>query len=91
MHNDYFEALQEYRNYILEYGEAISVTTYERKDAKLKAIDKITNDNPQKYLSKPSTSVVLASDRFILTISLTLAIYLSIAIVVTRLIFNKKK
>ena len=91
MHNDYYEALQEYRDYILQYGEAISVTTYERKDAKLAAIDKITEDNPNKYLPKPSTTIVLASDAFILTISITLAAYISIAIVLTRLIFQRKK
>ena len=91
MHNDYYEVCQEYRNYILEYGEAISVTTYERKDARLKAIDQVTADNPDKYMAKPSTTIVLASDAFILTISITLAAYISIAIVVTRLIFFRKK
>ena len=91
MHNNYYEVCQEYRNYILEYGEAISVTTFERKDAKLKAIDQVTSDNPDKYLPKPSKTIVLASDSFILTISITLAAYISIAIVVTRLIFFRKK
>ena len=91
MHNDYYEVCQDYRNYILEYGEAISVTTYERKEAKLKAIDQVTENNPTKYFPKPSTNVVLASDAFILTISITLAAYISIAIVVTRLIFFRKK
>ena len=91
MHNDYFDALQEYRNYILQYGEAISVTTYERKEAKLLAIDKITEDNPNNYAPKPSTNIVLASNAFILTISITMAAYISIAIVVTRLIFHRKK
>ena len=91
MHDDYFDALQEYRNYILQYGEAISVTTYERKEAKLNAIEKITEDNPTKYSPKPSTNIVLASDAFILTISITMAAYISISIVVTRLIFHRKK
>ena len=91
MHEDYFDALQEYRNYILQYGEAISVTTYERKEAKLNAIEKITEDNPTIYSPKPSTNIVLASDAFILTISITIAAYISIAIVITRLIFHRKK
>ncbi len=87
----YKEACQNYRNYILQYGEANSVTTYERKDALLQKINQITKDNPNRFIAKPNKTIVLADTRFILTISITLAAYISLAIVVTRIIFFKKK
>ena len=84
------EACQQYREYILKYGEAHSVTTYERKDALLKKIDQIIKDNPNRFIPKPSKTIVLGETSFILTISITIAAYISIAIGVTRLLFKKK-
>ena len=73
------------------YGEAHSVTTYERKYALKDKIDEIAINNPDKYLKQPSTNTVLNTTPFILTISLVASIYISIAIVVSWNIFHRKK
>lgn len=85
------EACQKYREYILQYGEAHSVTTYERKNALLDNINKIVKDNSSRFITRPNKTIVLADTRFLLTISITLAAYISLAIVITKLIFFKKK
>ena len=90
-HNDFHEVCQKYRDYILLYGEAHSVTTYERKYALKDKIDQVAINNPNKYLTQPKTTTVLATTPFILVISLTASIYISLAIVVSWNIFHKKR
>lgn len=86
----YKEAAQNYREYMLLYGEGHSVTTFERKEALLQKINQITKENIEIFIARPSKTIVLSDTRYVLTISLTIAIYLSIAIVVTKIIFFKK-
>ena len=90
-HNDFHEVCQKYRDYILLYGEAHSVTTYERKYALKDKIDQVAINNPNKYLTQPKTTTVLATTPFILVISLTASIYISLAIVASWNIFHKKR
>ena len=86
----YKEAAQNYREYMLLYGEGHSVTTFERKDALLQKINQITKDNIEIFIERPSKTIVLSDTRYVVIVSLTLAIYLSISIVVTKIIFFKK-
>ena len=89
--NIYRSACEEYRDFMLEYGEYNSVTGLRRKKELLAAIDSVTKQNKGTCIARPSTSIVLGDTRFILAISIALASYISIAVVVTRVIFFKKK
>ena len=91
LHSQYKVVCKEYRDFMLEYGQTIAVGAYEEKDRLIKNIDKVTNDNPERFYPKPSTAIIFTTTSFILTISITLAAYLSVAIVVTRNIFFRKK
>ena len=91
LNDDYHEACMAYREYMMQYGEGKSVTTFERKAALLKAIEDITTTHPDKYVPKPEKTVVLKEDAFILTVSLTLSIYIALAVFVTGAIFYRKK
>lgn len=91
MHTRYKDACQEYREFMLEYGQTIAVGAYEEKNRLLKNIDEITKNNADNYFLKPSTNIIFTTTSFILTISITLSAYISIAIVITRLIFRKRK
>ena len=90
MHEKYREACKEYREFMLEYGQSIGLGAFEEKKRLLTVIDDITA-NDENYFAKPSTNIIFASMSFILTISIVSAAYISIAIVVTRLIFHRKK
>ena len=91
LNSDYHESCMAYREYMLLYGEGKSVTTFERKDALLKKIEEITNTHRDKYIPKPDRTVVMKENAFILTIALTLSIYISVAIFVSGLIWHRKK
>ena len=90
MHETYKEACKNYREFMLEYGQSIALGSFQEKARLLGVIDEITNTNDA-FFPKPSTNIIFASDSFILTISITLAAYISIAIVATKLIFFNKK
>ena len=87
----YHTACQDYRAFMLEYGEYNSVTGLQRKKELIASIDSITNDHPEVLVARPSTTIILADTRFLLTISITLAAYASIAIVVSKAIFGRKR
>lgn len=91
LNGDYHEVCMAYREYMMQYGEGKSVTTFERKAALLKAIEDVTTTHPDKYVPKPEKTVVLKEDAFILTVALTLSIYIALTVFVTGVIFYRKK
>ena len=91
LHQDFKDMTHDYHEFMMVNGMAIHVGAYEEKARLLKVIDDYIANHSDKYNGKPSTGIIFTTDSFILTVSITAAAYLSIAIVVTRLIFFKKK
>lgn len=87
---DYKTSTDNYYDFMMEYGYTISEGAFRERKRLLNEIDKVTENNAV-YHAKPSKMIILSTNSFILTISLTIAIYTSIAIVITRLIFYRKK
>ena len=91
LHNIFKEPIHNYHAYMMENGATVNVEIYEEKDRLLTIIENLVSTNKEKLDLKPSSNIIFSTDSFILTISITIAVYISLAIVITRIIFFRKK
>jgi len=87
---DYLESTNNYGAFMEVYGQTISENAFTEKQRLQDEIDHVTSSH-ENYHPKPEKTIILTTDSFILTISISASAYIAIAIVVTKLIFFRKK
>lgn len=91
LHSIFGETLDKFNEESRSYYEHINVQTLERKQALERKIKELVETNKSKIIPMQSETIVLQSDKMVIAVSLTIAIYVTVAIIFGNFLFSFSK